>query len=87
MNFGDLEGFVESMAPRKGEDDSGSSGSNEEIDIDELTSECDTKCPCCGFEWQIDARDVVILTHDEQEAASSPGWESNDNFEENDERE
>jgi hypothetical protein len=64
LNLGDLEGFVESLMPRGGEDDY--SGSNGEINIDELTGECDTKCPCCSFEWKIDSKDVLVLSPEEQ---------------------
>lgn len=66
LNFDDLRKAVESMAPVTGKD---SYDNNQEIDIDDLTSDCDSKCPCCGFEWEIDDKDVSVMTEEEQEEA------------------
>ena len=64
-NFDDLQKAVESMVPRTGEDSY--EDKNQEIDIDDLTAECDTKCPCCTFEWEVDDKDVSVMTDKEQE--------------------
>lgn len=34
---------------------------NKEIDINGLVSDCDAKCPCCGFVWESDEHDSVDL--------------------------
>lgn len=58
LNMDGLKASVEAMQPKTGEESY--EESNKEIDIDELTEECDTKCPCCAFEWKIEAADVSI---------------------------
>lgn len=64
-NFDDLQKAVESMVPRTGKDSY--EDKNQEIDIDDLTAGCDTKCPCCNFEWEVDDKDVRVMTEQEQE--------------------
>lgn len=64
-NFDDLRKAVESMAPASGQDSY--EDKNEEVDIDDLLSDCDMKCPCCNFEWEIDDKDVEVMTEEEQE--------------------
>jgi ParB-like chromosome segregation protein Spo0J len=34
---------------------------NKEINIGELVSDCNDKCPCCGFVWTADENDQVAL--------------------------
>jgi len=63
MDFGALRDAVENMAPRRGEDSY--EDKNREIDIDDLTKDCDTKCPHCGFEWELDERDVHVVREDD----------------------
>jgi hypothetical protein len=62
--FDELKKAVERMEPRTGDDSY--QDKNQEIDIDELTSGCDTKCPCCSFEWEIDDKDVGVMTEEQQ---------------------
>ena len=58
LNMGDLESSIQGMKPRQSEESYGDS--NREVDIDEMMNDCDTKCPCCNFEWKIDAGDVSV---------------------------
>jgi len=58
LNLGDLQDSISSMIPKTGEDSY--EDSNKEVDIDELMNEADTKCPCCNFEWKIEAGDVSV---------------------------
>ena len=34
---------------------------NEEVDVDGLVKNCDAKCPCCGFVWESNEKDLVDL--------------------------
>lgn len=58
LNMDGLQSSIEAMQPKTGSDSY--EDSNKEIDIDELTEECDTKCPCCAFEWKVEAADVSV---------------------------
>jgi len=58
LRVGELREFVEGMRPKKSEE--GYGDRNEEVDVDAMAKEFDTKCPCCGFEWKIDAEDVSV---------------------------
>lgn len=62
-NFDDLQTAVAAMTPRTGEDSY--EDKNREIDIDDLTSDCNTKCPCCNFEWEVDEKDVSVVSDEE----------------------
>jgi hypothetical protein len=62
LRIGELKEFVEGLQPRQSEESYGDK--NEEVDIDEMAKEFDTKCPCCGFEWKIDAKDVSVEGQD-----------------------
>jgi hypothetical protein len=73
LDFGGLRDAIESMMPRKGSDSY--EDKNKEVDIDDLTSDCDTKCPCCGFEWQIDSKDVKVIVEGEDQEAEEDGDE------------
>jgi len=68
LRIGELRGFVEGMQPRQGEE--GYGDKNQEVDIDKMAEGFDTKCPCCGFEWKIDARDVTVEGSDGQAQVS-----------------
>jgi hypothetical protein len=50
LNFDLLEAFAEIG-------DAGKLSKGMEVDIGGLTSDCDAKCPCCGFEWESDDKD------------------------------
>jgi hypothetical protein len=67
--FDVLEKSIASMVPKGSKDNY--KEENKEVDIDGLTSDCDTKCPCCGFEWSVDDKDVSVMTKEEQNALSS----------------
>jgi hypothetical protein len=58
LRIGELRKFVEGMQPRKSEDSY--EDANEEVDLDAMAKEFDTRCPCCGFAWRIDADDVSV---------------------------
>jgi len=62
LRIGELKKFVEGMKPRQSEESYGDK--NEEVNIDEMSKEFDTKCPCCGFEWKIGADDVYVEGQD-----------------------
>ena len=63
LRIGELRKFVEGMQPRQS--DESYEDSNREVDLDEMAKEFDTKCPCCGFEWRIDAKDVSVEGQEE----------------------
>jgi hypothetical protein len=63
--FDELRKAVEDMAPTSGEDSY--SDKNQEVDVDDLVSDCDTECPCCKFKWKVDDRDVHTLSPEELE--------------------
>jgi hypothetical protein len=65
LDFDGLRKAIEAMTPKKGDDSN--QDKNREIDVDDLTSDCDTKCPCCGFEWQIDSKDVKVVIDGEDD--------------------
>jgi len=65
LDFGGLRDAVEAMAPKTGEESY--EGKNREVDVDDLTSDCDVKCPCCSFEWEIDAKDVEAVVEPQAE--------------------
>jgi hypothetical protein len=69
INFDDLQEAVESMVPRTGEDSY--EDRNQEVDIDDLLADCDTKCPCCNFEWEADDKDVSVMSEEEQKEISN----------------
>lgn len=58
LRIGELRDFVEGMKPKESKDNY--EDSNEEVDLDDMAKEFDTKCPCCRFEWKIDAKDVSV---------------------------
>jgi len=58
LNMDDLQSSIEAMAPRQGEESY--EDDNREVDIDGMMEEADTKCPCCRFEWKIEASDVSV---------------------------
>lgn len=62
LRMGELRDFVEGMRPKQSEDSY--SEKNKEIDLDGMAKEFDTKCPCCGFEWKIEADDVSLEGED-----------------------
>jgi hypothetical protein len=35
---------------------------NKEVNIEDLIEGCDSKCPCCGFMWESDGKDMVDIT-------------------------
>jgi len=63
--FDDLRKAVEAMVPKTGQDSY--EDKNQEVDIDDLTSDCDIKCPCCDFEWEVDDKDVTVMSKEEQQ--------------------
>ncbi len=60
--FGDLRKAIEGKKPK-----SEPEVSNQEVDVDDLVSDCDTECPCCKFRWKVDEKDVHLLSAEEQE--------------------
>lgn len=62
LRIGELKKFVEGMKPKVSEESYGDK--NGEVDIDAMSKEFDTKCPCCGFEWKIEAGDVSVEGQD-----------------------
>ena len=34
---------------------------NQEVDVDGLVKNCDARCPCCGFVWESNEKDMVDL--------------------------
>ena len=57
LRLGNLEHAVSQQDEVKG---TGPEELNREIDIDDLMDSCDTGCPCCGFKWMVDSRDVTV---------------------------
>jgi len=67
-NFDDLQKAVQSMAPPEQEN---YEEKNQELDIDDLAADCDTRCPCCSFEWEVDDKDVSVMTKEQQREISN----------------
>lgn len=42
---------------------------NSEVDLDALLADLDGCCPCCGFRWQVDAEDIVLVEPEQMERA------------------
>ena len=58
LRIGELKIFVEGMNPKKIDDVN--SDKDDEVSIEDLSREFDTKCPCCKHAWKIDAKDVTV---------------------------
>lgn len=65
LRIGELRDFVESMKPKESKENY--EDSNEEVDLDDMAKEFDTQCPCCKFEWKIDAKDVSVEGQEQEE--------------------
>lgn len=61
LNMDALQKRLEGRKPRMGLDSY--SDKNKEIDLDDLDD--DTKCPCCGFTFEVGEKDVIVLGADE----------------------
>lgn len=55
-----LTNLEHAVAEQKQEKESAIVELNRELDVDDLVADCDTACPCCGFKWQVDSRDITV---------------------------